>query len=251
VESAAAVEAEVALSAKEAAISRAALGLVEFRDPLGLFSISLPKGWYKVRPTAEGDLPDSNGKGRRGARIFSSGDVSNPYAPKVLSVERFPVETLLREMGYATPPPDVPAGGGSSPSWAALGRGTRPEAVAQALVNVRDAELTIGGKSMTTRLVPGSVAVEGDGSILAFRAATDVPVMRPDLLEKQAGRRELTRASLFLGYLRDGETMGPGDPAPPRPVVTAVWLSVEQSDLEEGGALEATAAAVLRSFKVP
>jgi hypothetical protein len=56
----------------------AATNLIPFKDPLGLFELGVPKGWFKVRPTVKGDLPNAEGKGRRGARIFSAGDVSDP-----------------------------------------------------------------------------------------------------------------------------------------------------------------------------
>ena len=107
-----------------------AQALSKFKDPLGLFEISLPKGWYKVRPTAAGDLPNSDGKGRRGARIFSAGEVSNPYAPFVLSVERFPARSILEYAGVLGDP-------GSLDTWSRLGKA---QAVAELLVNRRDAE---------------------------------------------------------------------------------------------------------------
>lgn len=99
------------------------------------------------------------------------------------------------------------------------------------LVNRHDAESTKLGKSMTTSVVKGSVNLEGN--TLTFQAVTDVPVMRADLLEEQTGRREIKRLSLYRGELRQGEVMGLNDKAPARPIVTALWLSLEASDYSE------------------
>lgn len=90
-------------------------GLAPYKDPLNLFNVNIPKGWYKVRPTAEGDLPDSDGNGRRGPRIFSAGDVSNPYAPQIMSVERFPMTALFEDVGMGK-------GASGASAWQDIGK---------------------------------------------------------------------------------------------------------------------------------
>jgi hypothetical protein len=102
-------DAATATAAAPAAAFAAVTGLATFQDPLKLFAVDLPKGWYKVRPTADGDLPDSDGNGRRGPRIFSAGDVSNPYAPQILSVERFPMTALFQDVGMGKGKADAAA----------------------------------------------------------------------------------------------------------------------------------------------
>ena len=51
----------------------------------------------------------------------------------------------------------------------------------------------------------GSAKVSG--STLEFACVTDVPIMRPELLEEQTGRREIKRINFFRGELRAKETM--------------------------------------------
>ena len=65
------------------------------------------------------------------------------------------------------------------------------------------------GKSLTTKIVPGSVVATD--TTLTFLATSDVPVMRADLLEEQTGRNELKRLTLFRGELRPQERESPGD----------------------------------------
>lgn len=102
-------------NAGTAAAPAAVAGLAPYKDPLNLFNVKIPKGWYKVRPTAEGDLPDSDGNGRRGPRIFSAGDVSNPYAPQILSIERFPMTALFEDVGMGK-------GASSASAWQDIGK---------------------------------------------------------------------------------------------------------------------------------
>lgn len=217
--------------------------LSTYEDPVGFFRVDLPKSWFRVRPTAEGDLPNAEGKGRRGARIFSSGDVSNPYAAKVASVERYPATLLLGGQVPRTGSPDT---------WPKLvtAVGGKVEDLVDIVVNQRDAETAAMGKSMTTRLLKDSVAVSD--TTLTFAAVTEVPVMRPDLLEEQTGRREIRRLSLFRGEMRAAETMGiknsPEQDAP-RPIITALWTSVEESDYKEP-AFGAVVDAIVASFDV-
>jgi len=238
--------------------------LAVFKDPVGLFEVGLPKGWFKVRPTVAGDLPNANGVGRRGARIFSAGDVSDPYAAKILSVERYPASALLLlepttklQQGSSVPeaspstPKSPSQAGDKAETWREVGS-LSPAALANALVNRRDAETSQaqGMTSMTTRVVKNSVEVSGDGKTLRFMTITDVPVMRPDLLEEQTGRREIVRLSLFRGEIRAGETMKVSDEELPRAIITALWTSVENGDYESDPSFRATIDAVTDSFEV-
>jgi hypothetical protein len=69
------------------AISKPVLAMKEFVDPLGLFSLRVPKTFYTLRRTEKGDLPDAKtGKGRRGSSIFTAGDLAKA---EVVAVERY------------------------------------------------------------------------------------------------------------------------------------------------------------------
>jgi hypothetical protein len=58
----------------------------DFLDPLGLFSIRIPKIYFALRRTAKGDLPDEKtGQGRRGSSIFTAGDMSKA---ELIAIER-------------------------------------------------------------------------------------------------------------------------------------------------------------------
>jgi hypothetical protein len=64
-----------------------AIEMKTFVDPLGLFSIRTPQGFFTLRRTAKGDLPDEKtGKGRRGSSIFTAGNMGKA---EVISVERY------------------------------------------------------------------------------------------------------------------------------------------------------------------
>lgn len=57
-----------------------------FVDPLGLFLISTPSNYFRLRRSSKGDLPDSDtGKGRRGSSIFTAGDMGKA---EIVAVER-------------------------------------------------------------------------------------------------------------------------------------------------------------------
>jgi hypothetical protein len=63
-----------------------AVPMKDFLDPLGLFSIRVPKSYFALRRTAKGDLPDEKtGIGRRGSSIFTAGDMSKA---ELIAVER-------------------------------------------------------------------------------------------------------------------------------------------------------------------
>jgi hypothetical protein len=64
----------------------AAVEMKEFVDPYGIFSITVPTGFFTLRRTAKGDLPDEKtGKGRRGSSIFTAGNMAKA---EVIAVER-------------------------------------------------------------------------------------------------------------------------------------------------------------------
>jgi len=61
-----------------------AVPMKDFVDPL--FTISIPKGYFALRRSAKGDLPDvKTGQGRRGSSIFTAGDMGKA---EVVAVER-------------------------------------------------------------------------------------------------------------------------------------------------------------------
>lgn len=60
-----------------------AMEMKSFEDPL--FSLSVPKGFFTLRRTQKGDLPDSKtGSGRRGSSIFTAGNMAKA---EVIAVE--------------------------------------------------------------------------------------------------------------------------------------------------------------------
>jgi hypothetical protein len=61
-----------------------AIPFKEFTDPM--FSIRLPKNYFALRRSAKGDLPDQkSGQGRRGATIFTAGDMQKA---ELVAIER-------------------------------------------------------------------------------------------------------------------------------------------------------------------
>jgi len=57
-----------------------------FIDPVGMFTLRVPKRFFTIRRTAKGDLPDEKtGIGRRGSSIFTAGDLAKT---QVVSIER-------------------------------------------------------------------------------------------------------------------------------------------------------------------
>ena len=88
-------------------------------------------------------------------------------------------------------------------------------------------------------------------------------VARPDLLFDQTGHKDLGRILHFRGELRSNETMrkeeeeeeGEGSfmfgekPEGPRPIVTALWVSVDALDYEQDRT-KGMVDAILSSFKV-
>ena len=59
----------------------------DFVDPVGYFSIRIPKYFFALRRSAKGDLPDpKTGQGRRGSSIFTAGDMRKA---ELVAVERY------------------------------------------------------------------------------------------------------------------------------------------------------------------
>ena len=58
----------------------------DFIDPQGLFTIRVPTDFYAIRRQTKGDLPDAKGKGRRGASIFTAGNMAKA---EVVAIERY------------------------------------------------------------------------------------------------------------------------------------------------------------------
>lgn len=72
--------------AEETVAADAPVDMKLFVDPKGLFSITVPRGFFSIRRTEKGDLPDEKtGKGRRGSSIFTSGDMSKA---EIVAIER-------------------------------------------------------------------------------------------------------------------------------------------------------------------
>ena len=75
---------EVSMIAADVAATKTEMK--EFVDPLGLFTIRVPKSFFTLRRTVKGDLPDDKtGKGRRGSSIFTAGNMAKA---EVIAVER-------------------------------------------------------------------------------------------------------------------------------------------------------------------
>lgn len=135
-------------------------------------------------------------------------------------------------------------------TWPTVGKG---ETLAEILLNRRDAETIANGKSLLTRMVPGSVVVTN--TTLVFKAVTDVPVTRPEILEEQTGRREIRRVSFFRGELRAGETVASRAAitdmdTSPTAIITALWTSIAEADLEDLGGFETVVRDIQDSFVV-
>lgn len=67
-------------------VAAAPIEMKNFIDPVGYFSITIPKTYFALRRSAKGDLPDAKtGQGRRGSSIFTAGDMGKAI---VVAVER-------------------------------------------------------------------------------------------------------------------------------------------------------------------
>jgi hypothetical protein len=159
-----------------------------FLDPQGMFAVNLPKRFFAIRRTAQGDLPDAKGKGRRGSTIFSAGDMSKA---EVVAVERFPTEILLIDNGIQPT--------GRLNLITDIGD---PRAVANLLLLKRDRDKD---GATNTKLEPESVSMSEDQEELTFMLRTQIEVQRPELLLEQTGVAELFRITAAKASLRAGD----------------------------------------------
>jgi len=164
-----------------------------FLDPMGFFSIRVPKIFYILRRSAKGDLPDASGKGRRGASIFTAGNLAKS---EVVAVERFPVRVLLEDEGIRAD--------GDLSTFPAI---AQPLTVATLLTQRRERERGGGGAGSSTRtkLIQDSVKISEDGRTLKFDLRTAVEVQKPELQLEMTGRSELVRITLARAELRSGD----------------------------------------------
>jgi len=194
----------------------AAPGVVmkDFVDPVGYFSISVPKTFFTLRRSAKGDLPDAKtGKGRRGSSIFTAGDMAKA---EVVAVERFPTRLLLEENGIEA--------NGELATFPSLGNA---RAVAELIKLRRERDKP----TQKTFITPESVKVSEDGKTLYFEMKTEIDVQKPELLLEQMGVSELFRITLAKASLEsnDGNLM-------------AVFASALQQDFDgvDGAGLRTT-----------
>lgn len=178
-------------AAAAAAPAPTPLEMKEFVDPAGLFSLRVPKGFYTLRRTQKGDLPNSKtGKGRRGSSIFTAGNMAKA---EVVAVERFPTRVLLEENGIQAT--------GDLSTFPAIGDA---KAVASLIVLRREKD----AQNQGTRVLD-SIEVTPDGKTLSFRLKTEIDVQKPELLLEQEGVSELFRVTVAKCTLNsnDGNIM--------------------------------------------
>jgi len=193
VEDAATSVAESAVDPVAAVVAEAPIPLEmkEFVDPAGLFSLRVPKGFYTLRRTQKGDLPNAKtGKGRRGSSIFTAGNMAKA---EVVAVERFPTRVLLEENG-------IQASGDLS-TFPAIGDA---KAVASLIILRREKDAQNQGAR-----VLDSVNVSPDGKTLSFRLKTEIDVQKPELLLEEMGVSQLFRVTIAKATLdsNDGNIM--------------------------------------------
>jgi hypothetical protein len=167
------------------------LEMKEFVDPAGLFSLRVPKGFFTLRRTAKGDLPDSKtGKGRRGSSIFTAGNMAKA---EVIAVERYPTRVLLEDNGIEAT--------GNLDTFPGIGN---PKAVANLIILRREKDAPNKGLR-----VLDSIEVTPDGKELTFRIKTEIDVQNPELLFEQEGISQLFRITVAKCSLNsdDGNLM--------------------------------------------
>jgi hypothetical protein len=183
--------AEDALAPVATAPAPTPLEMKEFVDPAGLFSLRVPKGFYTLRRTQKGDLPDAKtGKGRRGSSIFTAGNMAKA---EVVAVERFPTSVLLEENGIQAT--------GDLSTFPAIGEA---KAVASLIILRREKDSqNQGAKTLD------SVDVSPDGKTLSFRLRTEIEVQKPELLLEEMGVSQLFRVTIAKATLNsnDGNIM--------------------------------------------
>lgn len=183
--------AEVVVAVAATAIAPEPLEMKEFVDPAGLFSLRVPKGFFTLRRTAKGDLPDKKtGKGRRGSSIFTAGNMAKA---EVIAVERYPTRVLLEENGIAAT--------GNLDTFPSIGN---PKAVANLIILRREKDAPNKGLR-----VLDSIEVTPDGKELTFRIKTEIDVQDPELLFEQEGISQLFRITVAKCSLNsdDGNLM--------------------------------------------
>ncbi|OEU17323.1 hypothetical protein FRACYDRAFT_217556 [Fragilariopsis cylindrus CCMP1102] len=183
--------AEVVVAVAATAIAPEPLEMKEFVDPAGLFSLRVPKGFFTLRRTAKGDLPDKKtGKGRRGSSIFTAGNMAKA---EVIAVERYPTRVLLEENGIAAT--------GNLDTFPGIGN---PKAVANLIILRREKEAPNKGLR-----VLDSIEVTPDGKELTFRIKTEIDVQNPEALFEQEGISQLFRITVAKCSLNsdDGNIM--------------------------------------------
>ncbi len=190
-----------------------------FLDPMGLFVIQIPKQFFALRRSSQGDLPDAKGQGRRGSSIFTAGDLAKA---EVIAVERFPIQGLLEENG-------IMVGEGAGGGLTTFGDIGKPSAVANLLNQHR--ERSRPGQSMAV-LVPDSWTLSPNGKELEFMVKAEIDVQKPDLLLEQYGISRLFRVTVAKASLESND----GN-------VTAVFCSALEQDYQgpDGEALRAAA----------
>ncbi len=158
----------------------------------GLFSLTLPNGYYALRRTVKGDLPDANGRGRRGATIFTAGDMKKA---SVVAVEKLPVKALLDEAGIDS--------SGDLSTFKKIGIDAGK--VANLLNERRERERGQGQGRAKTLVVTDPAPVFASDSTLSFSLRTDIDVQKPDLLMEQEGVSELVRLTFAKAIVaKDG-----------------------------------------------
>uniref|UniRef100_A0A7S4A9E2 Plastid lipid-associated protein/fibrillin conserved domain-containing protein n=1 Tax=Pseudo-nitzschia australis TaxID=44445 RepID=A0A7S4A9E2_9STRA len=183
---------DVVASVVEAAPAPTPLEMKEFVDPAGLFSLRVPTGFYTLRRTQKGDLPDAKtGKGRRGSSIFTAGNMAKA---EVIAVERFPTRVLLEENGIAAT--------GDLSTFPGIGDA---KAVASLIIlrREKDSPKNVGAKTLE------AVEVTPDGKTLTFRLKTEIDVQKPELLLEEIGISRLFRVTVAKATLdsSDGNIM--------------------------------------------
>jgi hypothetical protein len=173
------------------AIAPEPLEMKDFVDPAGLFSLRVPKGFFTLRRTAKGDLPDSKtGKGRRGSSIFTAGNMAKA---EVIAVERYPTRVLLEDNGIEAT--------GNLDTFPGIGN---PKAVANLIILRREKDAPNKGLR-----VLDSIEVTPDGKELTFRIKTEIDVQNPEALFEQEGISQLFRITVAKCSLNsdDGNLM--------------------------------------------
>ena len=152
------------------------------------FSIEIPSEFYVLKRKAKGDLPDGSGNGRRGATVFTAGQMERA---SVVAVERFPVKSLLDEASISSK--------GDLSTFETIGISAGN--FADLLNERREKERNSKAKAV---VIEGTASFPAPGE-LRFRLRSDINVQKPDLLLEQQGVRELVRYTDAKALLVRGE----------------------------------------------